>query len=115
METSTQTRREELEERIEALKVQEQERGEALHQLANEVGLEASRMWDARKAESHLNNATRPMILQKRATHAELLRAQAELVALQIAELDEELPEYRAKVDQLREQRQRLDAEIAEA
>ena len=115
METTTKTRREELEERIARLQAQEQEQFEALVQKANVAAQEAQGFWDSHKAEAHRNNATRPAVLAQREARVQRLRAESELIALEIAEVDDVLPDARAKVERLQEQRKKLDAQIAEA
>ena len=115
METTTKTRREELEERIEALRAQEEAQHQELVRLAAEVGQVAARYDDAQAAARYRTSRTTQPIKEKRNTHVERLRAEAALAALEIEEVDDVLPDRRAVVDQLLEQRKKLDAQLAEA
>lgn len=115
MEATTQTRRAELEQRIRELAELEERQKAELLELADQVEREATSIHDANVADQHRKRRTREAVLAKRRTHINLLRAQAELLALQIRDLDEQLPEKRALVDRLQEEKRQLDAEISEA
>lgn len=114
---ATQTRQQELQERIAELKAQEEAQKQELVELAGHVELElkGKQIQDSQKAASYRLNRTRPAVKAKRDTHVERLRAEAELKRLLIQEVDDQLPHHRAKVERLLEQREQLDTEIAAA
>ena len=115
MTTTREARKAELEAKIAHLEAQEQEQRQELLALEAEIAQETAQMQDAQKADVYHRTRSRGATLQKRDTHTELLRVQARLAALQIEELDDVLPEHRAVVERLQEQRKKLDAEIEKA
>ena len=117
MTSTTQTRKAELEEKIATLEAQEREQADALLEQAQavEAELRERNYLDEQLVTGFRLNATREAVKAKRHVHVERLRAEAELIALEIADLDEQLPERRAVVERLRDERQKLDAHIAEA